>query len=54
MTKDELLNGVELLAMSQGFYGRLYKQMQDIDDETIERVAKQYDDMLQFIMDIEG
>jgi len=54
MTKDELLNGVKSLAMSQGFYGRLYKQMQDVDDETIERVAKQYDDMLQFIMDIEG
>lgn len=54
MTKDELLNGIKSLALSQGSYGRLYRQLQDVDDETIERVAKQYDNILDFILDMGG
>lgn len=54
MTSQELLDGIKDLAQSQGFYGRLYRQIKDIDDETIDRIAKQYNDMLEFIMDIEG
>lgn len=54
MTSQELLDGIKDLAQSQGFYGRLYNQIKDIDDETIDRIAKQYNDMLEFIMDIEG
>lgn len=54
MTGIELLQGIKELGMSQGMYSRLYRQLQDIDSETIDRVANNFNDMLDFIMAYEG
>lgn len=54
MTGTELLQGIKELGMCQGIYSRLYEQLQDIDQETIDRVANKFNDMLDFIMEYEG
>lgn len=54
MTGQELLQGIEQLGMSQGMYSRLYNQLKDIDQETIDRVASNFNDMIDFIMEYEG
>ena len=54
MTGQELLQGIKELGMSQGMYSRLYNQIKDIDQETIDRVASNFNDMLDFIMEYEG
>lgn len=54
MTGTELLQGIKVLGMSQGMYSRLYSQLQDVDLETIDRVAKNFNDMVDFIMEYEG
>lgn len=54
MTGTELLQGIKELGMSQGMYSRLYNQLQDVDSETIDRVASNFNDMLDFIMEYEG
>ena len=54
MTGTELLQGIKELGMSQGMYSRLYRQLQDIDSETIDRVASNFNDILDFIMEYEG
>ena len=54
MTGQELLQGIKQLGMSQGRYTRLYNQLKDIDSETIDRVASNFNDLLDFIMEYEG
>lgn len=54
MTGIELLQGIKELGMSQGMYSRLYNQLKDIDSETIDRVANNFNDMLDFIIEYEG
>lgn len=54
MTGTELLQGIKELGMSQGMYSRLYRQLQDMDSETLDRVAIYFTDMLDFIMEYEG
>lgn len=54
MTGRELLQGIKELGYSQGMYSRLYNQIKDIDQETIDRVASNFTDMLDFIMEYEG
>lgn len=54
MTGIELLQGIKQLGMSQGMYSRLYRQLQDMDSETLDRVAIYFTDMLDFIMEYEG
>lgn len=54
MTGIELLQGIKELGMSQGMYSRLYRQLQDVDSETIDRVASNFNDLLDFIMKYEG
>ena len=54
MTGKELINGIASLAQSQGSYGRLLKELQDVDQETIDRVASNFNNMLDFILAYEG
>lgn len=54
MTGKELLQGIKELGMSRGLYSRLYNQLQDVDSETIDRVAKNFNDILDFILEYEG
>ena len=54
MTSNELIQGIKELAQSQGFYGRLLRDLEDVDPETIERIANDCTDMLDFIMKVEG
>ena len=54
MTGMELLQGIKELGMSQGMYSRLYNRLKDIDLETIDRVASNFNDMLDFIIEYEG
>ena len=54
MTGQELINGIASLAKSQGSYGRLLKHLENVDRETIERVASNFNDMLDFILAYEG
>ena len=53
MTGKELLQGIKELGMSQGMYSRLYAQIKDIDSETLDRIASNFNDMLDFIMEYE-
>ena len=54
MTSNELIQGIKELAQSQGFYGRLLRQIENTDSETIERIANGCTNMLDFIMQVEG
>ena len=54
MTGQELLQGIKELGISQGMYSRLYNQLKDIDSETIEVMASNFDTMLDFVMKYEG
>lgn len=54
MTGQELINGIASLAQSQGMYSRLYNEIKDVDQETINRVASNFNDMLDFILAYEG
>lgn len=54
MTGTELLEGIRQLGMSQGTYSRLYRELLNIDKETIDRVASNFNDLLDFIMEYEG
>lgn len=54
MTGQELINGIASLAQSQGSYGRLLKHLENVDQETIDRVASNFNNMLDFIMEFEG
>lgn len=54
MTGIELIQGIKELAQSQGFYGRLLKQLENVDQETIDRVASNFNTMLDFILEVEG
>ena len=40
MTKDEILNTIKSLAMSQGFYGRLLRDIND-NPEILDRLEEQ-------------
>lgn len=53
MTGTELLQGIKELEMSQGIYSRLYRQLKDMDKETLDRMAIYFTDMLDFIMKYE-
>lgn len=54
MTGQELLQGIKELGMGQGLYSRLYNQLKDIDPETIDRVANNFNNMIDFILAYEG
>lgn len=54
MTGQELLQGIKELGMSQGMYSRLYQKVKNIDTKTLDRVAKNFNDMLDFILEYEG
>lgn len=54
MTGTELLQGIKELGISQGMYSRLYNEIKDVDQETIDRVASNFNEMLDFILAYEG
>lgn len=54
MTGQELINGIASLAQSQGLYGRLLKHLENVDQETIDRVASNFNDIVDFIIAYEG
>jgi hypothetical protein len=60
MKKAEILQMFESLAKSQGFYGRLIRQLESIEKEDPERSAEiwvefeKYDDPVALIMALEG
>lgn len=54
MTGQELLQGIKELGMSQGIYSRLYKELQHVDSETIDRMASNFNNMLDFIIAYEN
>ena len=58
MNKQEILNAIKTLSMSQGFYGRLYNKLTDKSNESkkaLEYLAKQnFKDSVDLAMFIEG
>lgn len=58
MNKDEILNVIERLANSQGFYGRLYTVLTSGSDEAEAYLAKlesmKFIDVVDLILYIEG
>ena len=54
---EEVLNGIEELSYSQGFYGRLLRDIYELDEESYQELKEKWDeeftDMLDFILYIE-
>ena len=54
---EEILNGIEELSYSQGFYGRLLRGIYELDEESYQALKEKWDgafaDMLDFILYIE-
>lgn len=54
---EEILNGIEELSYSQGFYGRLLNAINELDEESYQSLKEKWDgafsDMLDFILYIE-
>lgn len=58
MTFNQIIDGIEDLARSQGFYGRLLDDIFILPEEDLERLAieweaQNFSDMLDFILYIE-
>ena len=59
MTFNQIIDGIEDLARSQGFYGRLLDAIFTLPEEDLERLAVEWEaqnfqDMVDFILYIEG
>jgi hypothetical protein len=59
MKRDEMKLLFEKLSRSQGFYGRLLRDLRDLDDETLERVwieleAQEFKDEIDLILFLEA
>lgn len=55
MKYEDFLKNIETLAQSQGYYGRLLRQLEELDNEELEKVKTQieelnFKDMLDIIM----
>ena len=53
MTGTEFLQAIKELGMSQGIYSRLYIQLKHFDSETIDRMASNFNNILDFIIEYE-
>ena len=57
MTFEEVLDGIEELSYSQGFYGRLLERISELDDIQLEMLRNSwhnaFEDMIEFILWIE-
>lgn len=57
MNKEQILNAIKSLAGSQGFYGRLYKQLTDGSKEAEEALAimekQNFKDSVEMVMWLE-
>ena len=59
MKYEDFLENIKTLSQSQGYYGRLLRQLEDLDDEELKEVKTQiesqhFNDMLDIIMYFEG
>ena len=59
MNREQILDAFRSLAMSQGFYGRLLKQINDVDEETREAFlsdleSRNFSNVVDLVMWIEG
>ena len=58
MKRQEILNGIRRLACSQGFYGRLLRELQSNEEaanEFFDECERQnFKDMVDFVMWLEG
>lgn len=55
---EEILENIEALASSQGFYGRLYNSIMELDEDSYDELVEEWDgkfsDIVEFIMYLEG
>lgn len=59
MTFEECLDTIKELSRSQGFYGRLYRDIMELEEEQLEELkktleAQKFTDSLDLIMYLEG
>ena len=59
LTFDEMIDIITELSFSQGFYGRLLRDLNELDDETLNEVkilweSKKFTDNIDFIMWLES
>lgn len=58
MNFNEVLDTIKMLANSQGFYGRLYRNIMELPADELESLKEdwtgKFNDALDFIMYIEG
>ena len=59
LTFDEMIDIITELSFSQGFYGRLLRDINELDDETLNEVknlweSKKFTDNIDFIMFLES
>ena len=59
LTFDEMIDIITELSFSQGFYGRLLRDINELDDETLNEVknlweSKKFTDNLDFILWLEN
>lgn len=55
MKYEDFLKNIETLAQSQGYYGRLLKQLEELDDEELDEVKAEiekqnFKDILDIVM----
>lgn len=59
MKMEDILNAIRKLASSQGFYGRLYRDLMELDEDEYEQVmleleSQNFKDEVDLVMFIEG
>lgn len=52
MNKEEILKAIRGLAMSQGFYGRLYEKLIDGSNESNELIEKMVEENFKDVVDM--
>jgi hypothetical protein len=57
MTRKEIMNGIQSLSTSQGFYSRLYVALREPENRNVffrQYKPAKYRDIVEFVMDLEG
>ena len=52
MTFEQVMENISMLAQSQGFYGRLKRSIESLDEDTLAEVKEQLNDKFTDVVDM--